>query len=235
MKAIFLLGVVVIGSALVACGGGSGVGPQELLKQEQQLRDRLPIDWSNYNGGDYEGAIDFFTNTLEKAETYEGPESILNEIKSEAHNGIGWAFFRMQSLEAATTSFQQSTTLNRRNADAWAGYAGVALARRLYNEAVQYAIQALSVDANYNSSFRIDESERQMGHDNFDDRHLRLILAEAYFQLGRYSAIDRPDPNNASAQLRMVNEEFVFRDAGQLLQELSLAAIDLQQERGSGF
>ena len=107
MKAIFLLGVVVIGSALVACGGGSGVGPQELLKQEQQLRDRLPIDWSNYNGGDYEGAIDFFTSTLEKAETYEGPESILNEIKSEAHNGIGWAFFRMQSLED-----RKSTRLN---------------------------------------------------------------------------------------------------------------------------
>lgn len=217
------------------CGGGSGVGPEELLKQEQKLRDRLPIDWGNYNNGDYDGAIDFFTSTLEKAETYEGPDAILNEIKSEAHNGIGWAFFRKQNLEAASSAFQQATTLNRRNADAWVGYAGVALARRLFNDAIQYAIQALSVESEYVSSFRTDDAERQMGHDNFDTRHVRMILAESYFQLGRYSALDRPDPSNASAQLRMVDEDFTFRDPGQLLQEMSLLSIELQTEQGSGF
>ena len=119
--------VLLLAGMLWGCGGGSGLGPEELLKQEQKLRDRLPIDWGNYNNGDYDGAIEFFTNTLEKAETYEGPVAILNEIKSEAHNGIGWAFFRKQNLEAASSAFQQATTLNRRNADAWVGYAGVAL------------------------------------------------------------------------------------------------------------
>ena len=227
--------VLLLAGLLWGCGGGSGVGPEELLKQEQKLRDRLPIDWGNYSNGDYDGTIEFFTNTLEKAETYEGPEAILNEIKSEAHNGIGWAFFRKQSLEAASSAFQQATTLNRRNADAWVGYAGVALARRLFNDAIQYANQALSVDSEYVSSFRVDDAERQLGHDNFDTRHVRMILAESYFQLGRYSALDRPDPSNASAQLRMIDEDFAFRDPGQLLQEMSQLSIELQAEQGSGF
>lgn len=231
----YSLSVLLFAALVWGCGGGSGVGPEELLKQEQKLRDRLPIDWDNYNTGDYDGAIEFFTNTLDKAETYEGPEAILNEIKSEAHNGIGWAFFRQQNLEAAASSFQQATTLNRRNADAWVGYSGVALARRLYNDAIQYAIQALSVDNEYVSSFRVDDAERQMGHDNYDTRHVRMVLAEAYFQLGRYSAIDRPDPSNAAAQLRIIDEGFTFRDPGQLLQEMSQISVELQAEQGSGF
>ncbi len=74
-----------------------------------------------------------------------------------------------------------------------------------------------------------------MGHDSFDTRHVRMILAESYFQLGRYSALDRPDPSNASAQLRMVDEDFTFRDPGQLLQEMSQLSIELQAEQGSGF
>ena len=211
------------------------MGPEELLKQEEKLRDRLPVDWVNYKNGDYDGAIEFFTGTLDKAESYQGPEAILNEIKSEAHNGIGWAFFRKQDLEEASSAFQQATTLNRRNADAWVGYSGVALARRLFNDAIQYAMQALSADSEYASYFRTDGSERQMGHDNFDTRHVRMILAESYFQLGRYSAIDRPDPSNASAQLRMIDEDFTFRDPGQLLLEMSRISIELQAEQGSRF
>ena len=227
--------VLLLAGLIWGCGGGSGVGPEELLKQEEKLRDRLPVDWGNYKNGDYDGAIEFFTSTLEKAENYEGPEAILNEIKSEAHNGIGWAFFRKQDLEAASSAFQQATTLNRRNTDAWVGYSGVALARRLFNDAIQYAVQALAVDNEYSSSFRIDGSERQMGHDNFDTRHVRMVLAESYFQLGRYSAIDRPDPSNASAQLRMIDEDFTFRDPGQLLLEMSRLSIELQAEQGTGF
>ena len=211
------------------------MGPEELLKQEEKLRDRLQVDWVNYKNGDYDGAIEFFTSTLENAESYQGPEAILNDIKSEAHNGIGWAFFRKQDLEAASSAFQQATTLNRRNADAWVGYSGVALARRLFNDAIQYAIQALTADSEYASYYRMDSSERQMGHDNFDTRHVRMILAESYFQLGRYSANDRPDPGNASAQLRMIDEDFTFRDPGQLLLEMSRISIELQAEQDRGF
>ena len=235
MRIRHCVSVLLLAGLVWGCGGGSGVGPEELLKQEEKLRDRLPVDWVNYKNGDYDGAIEFFTTTLENAESYQGPEAILNEIKSEAHNGIGWAFFRKQDLKAASSAFQQATTLNRRNADAWVGYSGVALARRLFNDAIQYAMQALSADSEYASYNRIDSSERQMGHDNFDTRQVRMILAESYFQLGRYSAIDRPDPSNASAQLRMIDEDFTFRDPGQLLLEMSRISIELQAEQARGF
>ena len=221
--------------AVAGCGGGSGLGPQELQKQENKLRDRLPIDWGSYNAGNYQEAIDFFAKTLEQAETFEGSEAILNEIKSEAHNGIAWAFFRQQDLESAWNSFQQATRLNRRNPDAWTGWAGVALASRRYNDTAQFAIQALETDAMYNSAFRIDDGSRELGHDSFDSRHVRLMLAEAYFQLGRYSAIDRADPNNAAAQVRLLKGSFTFRDPGQLLQEMSKASLELQQETSGGF
>jgi len=235
MITIRLISALLLGASLLACGGGSGVGPEEIRKQENKLRDRLPIDWVNYNSGDYQGAIDFFVKTLEQADSFEGSEAILNEIKSEAHNGIGWAFLRLQDLDAASSSFQQATKLNRRNEDAWVGYAGVALARGLYNDVVQYGIQALSVNSDYNSANRIDDSNRQLGHDGYQARHVRLLLAEAYFQLGRYSAVDRPDPSNAAAQMRLATGEFTFRDPGQLLQEISTLALELQQESNSGF
>ena len=212
---------------VVACGGGSGIGPNEIFEQEANLRDRLPTDWAHYQNAEYATAIEFFTETLENASTFDGSESILNEIKSEAHNGIGWAFFRLQDLDAASSAFQQATKLNRRNQDAWAGHAGVALARGKYNDAAQYALQNLSINMDYNSGLRADAQNRILGHDNFDSRHVRLILAESYFQLGRYSAQDRPDPNNAAAQLRLIKGDFTFVDAGQLLNELGKMSLNL--------
>jgi len=219
---------IIYGSLIMmACGGGSGIGPNEIFEQETQLRDRLPTDWTHYRDGDYLGAVEFFTETLENASTFDGSESILNEIKSEAHNGIGWAFFRLQDLEAASSAFQQATRLNRRNQDAWAGHAGVALARGNYNDAAQFSLQNLSVNAEYDSGLRADPQDRALGHDNFDTRHVRLILAESYFQLSRYSAQDRPDPNNAAAQLRLIKGEYTFVDAGQLLNELGELSLEL--------
>lgn len=59
-----LISMLLLAAMMVACGGGSGVGPEEIRKQEKKLRDRLPIDWDNYNNGDYQAAIDFFAKTL---------------------------------------------------------------------------------------------------------------------------------------------------------------------------
>jgi tetratricopeptide (TPR) repeat protein len=136
----------------------------------------------------------------------------------------------MQDLESAELSYQQATRLNRQNADAWVGRSGVALARRRYNDVVQFAILAMEANPDYNSAFRLDPSGRDLGHDQFDVRHVRLMLAEAYFQLGRYSPADRPDPGNAAAQLRLIRGQFTFRDPGQLLQGISQVALELQQE-----
>ncbi|MBI2505582.1 MAG: tetratricopeptide repeat protein [Candidatus Latescibacteria bacterium] len=222
-----LLGIALLG---VACGGGNGLGPGEARKREDALKERLPLDWKAYREGDFQGAIATFTETLEKADLLEGAEGVKNQVKSEAQNGIGWTFFRMQDLDNAYSAFRQATQLDRRNADAWVGWAGIALAQRRYNDAVQYANQALEVDPDYTTENRQDERGRNLAHDVYDQRHVRLVLAEAYFQLGRYSAADRPDPNNATAQLRLVDSSYRFRDPGQLLEGIAQNALLLQDE-----
>jgi tetratricopeptide (TPR) repeat protein len=219
---------------LAACGGGSGLGPQEIKKREQKLLDRLPIDWSYYNRGDQRGSIGSFTQTLVQADALDGVEAIRNFVRSEAQNGIGWSFFRMQQLDSAVVAFNQATRLDRRNADAWVGWAGVSLALRSYSDAVQFALQGLETLPDYDSSARLDSYGRNLAHDRFDERHVHLLLASAYYQLGRYSAADRPDPNNAAAQLRLVNNAYRYRDPGQLLEGISRAVLELHGDIASG-
>lgn len=218
----------VTGAFVLSCGGGSGIGPGEIKKREEQLKDRLPTDWSHYNEGDVEDAIDFFTATLGEADGLQGVEAVKNEVKSEAQNGIGWSFMTMHDLDSAELAFDIATTLDPRNADAWVGRSGVSLAKGNYADVVQYAIDALKAEPDYDSASRVDSQGRQLGHDDLDERHVRLMLSEAYFHLGRYSAVDRPDPNNAAAQLKLVNRNYKFSNPGQLIDSLSDAVINLQ-------
>jgi len=229
------LGMLILGFSLAlgGCGGGSGLGPKELKKQEDKVRDQLPSNWDSYEQNDFQGAIDVFTETLEQADLLEDQPGVQNQVKSEAFNGIGWSFFQMQDLDGAWDSFRQATNLDRENTDAWVGWAGVALVQRRYGDVIQFSIQALETDVEYSSAFRSDVGERQLGHDRFDVRHVRLMLAEAYFQLGRYSASDRPDPNNAAAQIRLIKGQFKYRDPGQLLLGISQVALELQEESSS--
>ncbi len=218
-----------------ACGGGNGLGPGEIKKREDRIREELPIDWNNYGGNDFQSAIESFAQTLEEADRLDGIDNIRNQIRSEAQNGIGWSQFRQQDLNQAENAFRIATSLDRNNTDAWVGRTGIALAQQRYGDAVQYAVTAIDRDPDYNSAVRLDPVGRNLGHDNLDIRHVRLALAEAYFQLGRYSAADRPDPNNASAQMQLIRGEFRFQDPGQLLQTMSQTAMDLQSGLNVGF
>ena len=219
---------------LVGCGGGSGLGPGGVKKQEDKLKEELPTDWDAYNSGDFAGAIEVFEETLRQADASEAVESVKNQVKSEAHNGIGWAFIQGQDLESAAQAFAQATRLDRRNADAWVGWAGVSLALQNFADVVQFAATSLELDPEYNSGTRGDDDGRLLSHDGVDARHVRLMLAEAYFQLGRYTAAEWADPGNATAQLRLVRSGFRFQDPGQLLKTLSQVSIELQDAVDAG-
>ena len=234
-RALLRASAIIVTCALVACGGGTGLGPGEIQKREDKLRERLPIDWNSYNDGDIQGSIDFFIKTLQEADALEGIElGVRNQVKAEAQSGIGWSFIRLQNLPAAAQAFGIATQLDRTNADAWVGWAGVALAQRAYADVLQYTNNALENDPDYNSATRIDAAGRVLGHDAVDERHVRLMLAEAYFQLGRYSAADRADPNNAAAQVRLVDRNFRYRDPGQLLEKISEWSLELQDLVSAG-
>ena len=233
MKSGIKISVLSLSAALlVACGGGTGLGPGEIQKREDRLKERLQINWGDYNTRDYQDAITFFTQLLQQAETLEGIDAIRNQVKSEAHNGIGWSFFQGQQLDSAAVAFRQATRLNRRNADAWAGWSGVALAQGDYSNAEFYATQALDIEPRYSSASRFFDNNKasfDLGHDNFDWRHLHLLLAESYFQLGDYSASDRPDPRNAVFQMSQVNRNFRYTEPGRLLESLSQEALKLRE------
>ena len=216
---------------LCACGGGTGLGPGEIQKREDRLKERLETDWDHYRAGEYRSAINSFTQTLGQADVLEGTEAIRTKVKSEAHNGIGWSFFQSQYLDSAAVAFRQATRLNRRNVDAWAGWSGVALAQAKFSDAESYAPQALEIDPLYDSANRhFDEQLAifELGHDRFDWRHIRLVLAEVYFQLGWYSASDRPDPRNGAFQMNLIDRGFAYTDPGRLLESISREALKLR-------
>ncbi len=233
---VFLgLGAIIMTCGLTACGGGTGFGPGAIQKREDKLRDELALDWSLYNAADFQGAIDLFTKTLQEADALEGIEiGVRNQVKAEAQDGIGWTFIQLQDLSAAAQAFGIATQLDRTNADAWVGGAGVALALGQYADVLSYTNIALETDAYYNSATRIDAAGRILGHDSVDERHVRLMLAEAYFHLGRYSAVDRPDPNNAVAQVQLVYRDYRFQDPGQLLERISELSLELQDTVSAG-
>ena len=220
---------------LEGCGGGNGLGPKEIKKQEDKVLDKLVLDWDSYNGGDFQASIDQFTATLAQADKLEGSSGVQNRIKSEAYNGIAWSFFRQQKLTDAWDAFRRATSLDRQNADAWVGWAGVALAQRRYSDVVQFSLQAMEYSVDYKSALRTDNTKRNLGHDLVDGRHLQLMLAEAYFQLGRYSSIERADPNNATAQVKRIDPGFRYRDPGQLVQAISRISLELKSETEGVF
>ena len=226
-----LVGILFLGG----CGGGNGLGPKEIKKQEDKVLDRLTLDWNDYNSGNYQASIDRFTQTLEQADKLEGSVGVQNRVKSEAFNGIAWNFFRMQDLAQAWDAFRRATSLDRQNSDAWVGWAGVALAQRRYGDVVQFSIQAMEVNVEYKSALRTDNAQRNLGHDLVDGRHLRLMLAEAYFQLGRYSVAEKTDPNNAAAQVRLIDPGYRYRDPGQLVQAISRISLELKSETEGVF
>lgn len=234
-RRLWILVALAFVAGLTACGGGTGIGPGEIRKREDKLRERLPIDWTSYNNGDYAGTLEFFEKTLDAADAIDGIElGVINQVKSEAQNGIGWAFLRLQNLDAAAQAFAIATQLDRQNADAWVGWAGVSLALRRYADVLSFTNNALGIGADYNSATRVDASGRLLGHDDFDERHVRLMLAEAFFQLGRYSPVDRADPNNAAAQMRLIDRTYRYQDPGQLLEAISELSLQLQSQVAPG-
>ena len=213
---------------LVGCGGGSGLGPESVKQKEEELKDDLVTNWDAYESGDFNAAIEVFEETLRQADASEGDASVKRQVKSEAHNGIGWSFLQGQDLNSASQAFAQAVNLDRRNTDAWVGWTGVSLAQRSFTDVIQFALQALELEPDYNSGTRGDGDGRLLSHDDIDTNHIRLMLAEAYFQLGFYTAAERGDPNNAAAQLKLVRSSFKYQDPGQLLLTLSQVSIELQ-------
>ncbi len=217
----------------LGCGGGTGLGPEAIRRQEEKAYAQLGLSWVEYNQGRFDAAMESFTTVLSQAERLAGAASIRQTIQAEACNGIGWSSFRLHELDQAREFFQQATSLDRDNADAWVGAAGVALAEHRYANAVQFGLTALHADSQYNSALRQDAVGRSLGHDRLDTRHVRMLLADAYVNLQYYSDAQRADPHNAAAQVRLVRPAYRYADPAQLIRTLSVVVAELHVEGAS--
>jgi tetratricopeptide (TPR) repeat protein len=192
MSAIFLA---------AGCGGGTGIGTRS--DRDQQISSE---GWLAYRTGNFAQADSTFREALS-----------VNPTLSDALNGRGWANFslagregdinrRTDHLNVARENFSRAVTAEPKNADAWAGLAGVELASDNYQKAVDAAQQAITLDPNYFSP-----------HDNFNIREIRIILATGYFFLSKFSSAEAADPNNAAAQVFALDRTFRYTTPVELI------------------
>ena len=188
----------------LGCGGGTGIltTPGD---QTGTIEDLIGQGWQLYEQGQYDGAIVKFEGVLQ-----------LESNRSSAHNGLGWSYFRKQDLKKARETFEKAIRFAPSSADAFVGLAGVALSegdagknREKYSEVIVNANQALLLEAAYTSN-----------HDRLTWHHVRLILAQAYFYLGKYTKEQSPDPNNAEAQIRKIDVSFAYTTPANLLKKI---------------
>ena len=195
--ALFLMALLAWG-----CGGGTGLGAP---------------------GGDraiqisFEGGQAYLQGNFARADSTFQEALSVDPRLSDAQNGRGWANFSLASQEGdpsrraaflnqARENFSRAVTSDTKNADAWAGMAGAELANDNYQQAVNAAQQVLQINPNYFSL-----------HDNFNTREIRLILPTPHFFLGKFSAGDVPDPNNAAAQVAILDRTFKYTNPTNLL------------------
>lgn len=196
--------IIALTAALLAaagCGGGTGVGTAS--DRDQQISSEA---WIAYRAGSYAKADSTFREALS-----------VNPNLTDALNGRGWSNFSQASRESDTNrrtdylntareNFSRAVTAAPNNADAWVGLAGVELASDNYQKAVDAASQALRLDPNYFSP-----------HDNFNFREIRIILATGYFFLGKFSAGEAADPNNAASQVTLLDRAFQYTTPVELI------------------
>ena len=197
----YIIAATVVMFLAAGCGGGTGIGTS--TDRPAQISAEA---WLAYRAGNYALADSTFQEALS-----------VNPSLSDALNGRGWANFSLASregdvnrraghLSAARENFSRAVTAESKNADAWAGLAGVELASDNYQKAVDAAQQVLNLNPGYFSP-----------HDNFNIREVRMILATAYFFLGKFSKAEAADPHNAAFQVTTLDRTFQYTTPVELI------------------
>jgi tetratricopeptide (TPR) repeat protein len=136
--------------------------------------------WSAFEARRYPDAVSLFRQAASRNDRY-----------SDAYNGIGWSYARMDSLHASLRAFDIALALEPEFNDAYAGRSFVSLALGEYADAVA-AVWAVEGSGAKFYAFRHD------ARITLDD--LLLVKARSYFLLRNYQAaqtvIDRLDPEN---------------------------------------
>lgn len=122
------------------------------------------LGWESFELQDYAAAISYFTQAKSIADY------------TDAYNGLGWGYIRVDSIQNALLNFNSSITLDSLNIDAYAGRSSVNLYLNRYTSAINDANNVISYDEFYVFS-----------HDTtISYKDIRLILAQSYFYTQQY-------------------------------------------------
>ena len=156
-----------------SCGEDEGPGPGVTAAEHNEA------GWTSYNNGDYAGAHSHFSEALG-----------LDPGLTEARLGLAWCKAHEGEYCTALDAFDDVMEAGESVADAFAGRAATALAAWQESPAVASAESTLARDPAYEFVRR----------DEYNWRDLRLVLAQAYFALARYSdaqvQVNILDPDN---------------------------------------
>jgi tetratricopeptide (TPR) repeat protein len=179
IKGIGIVGGIVIGLSGCQLPEPSQVSPCEI---DAALTDE---GWDLYGRREYQGAVTKFDEALQQGCS-----------TTDAYNGKGWAYAKMDSLSKAREQFTLSIQKGLSVVEAMVGRAAVNLELKVYREALQDAENALTLAPQY--QFVRDRS--------VDYRDLYLIIAQAAYRLGNYrkaqEAVDLLDPSNGLDELK---------------------------------
>ncbi len=193
--------VVILLLILSGCGGGISaykVGDYDSL---------MKSGWSKYNQNKFEEAQQLFLEA-----------KAMNDERAEAYIGCGWSLLMRQHPDSALVEFFNAfdyiTTLND-TVDIACGISGSYLANGDNNRVINFL-------NNYDLEY-FEDSFPFRDHDFFLDRSdLELVLAQAYYRLGIFSAAEAPDPDNAIYHLNQVLiTPYVYTTPDELMEKMT--------------
>lgn len=196
---IYLAGLAVLLFAW-GCKKGSVIPPEE---SEYTLEELIRQGWAAFEQGQYRTARDKFEQAWEK-----------NPLEVEVYNGLGWSYFKLDSLEQAARQFHISYCLFDTTADIAAGWAFVLNVQKLYARSNEKADQALALNPAWAFTHTLP----------LDVKDLRLLKAENYYLLGNFT--------QSLAEVKILNPAFPLTS---VVSDLDRAALAEEIERLKGI
>lgn len=194
---------IVVTLLLILAGCGGGISAYKVGDYDSLIKS----GWAKYNQNKFEEAQQLFLEA-----------KAMDDERAEAYIGGGWSLLMRQHPDSALVEFFNGfdyiTTLND-TVDTVCGISGSYLANGNNNRVINF-LSAYDLEY-FEDSFPLRD------HDFFLDRgDIELILAQAYYRLGIFSAAESPDPDNALYHLNQVLiTPYVYTTPDELMEKMT--------------
>jgi tetratricopeptide (TPR) repeat protein len=184
-----------IGLLFLLLLGGCKKGSVTNTEIAFSFEELMQLGWAAFEQGNYLEAKEKFYEAKMK-----------NPLEKEVYNGLGWSYFKLDSLEQADREFNICFCLFEPTADISAGWAFTLNALKTYGESNEKADSALVLNPSWVFSHGL----------MLDSRTLVLLKAENYYLLGLFA--------QSLAEVQILNPDFISADVTTDIGRTQLAA-----------